>query len=682
MSTPNEKEETEDDLTENGSPGKKGELNLSLAPYVLLAALRVVLTLVPQTGYVQPDEYFQSIEIVTEDIFDVEASRPWEFNVTKPIRSAALPYLYAGLPLFVLKCVAPFIKLWFEYDMVTPYFLVVIPRLTCCLLSFLNDLCLFKICNIYGQNYRARLLTLASSYVLLVYGTRTFSNTIEMTLTSVLIYFVADCMHRSDQVIYQDEYLQECYNKAENMREKVRLNRLRKSLPGHSFSSCLIIASISVLGVFNRPTFIAFAFTPIFFWLHRGLGSKNIGLPEFHLRIVLLGLCALPMTVFLILVDSFYFGYLTWNEIIQKKISLESNFVMTPYNFIQYNAYTSNLANHGLHPRVTHLLLNVPLLYNVLGVAAICAVLSLLYRIIRQRWSELPRIQSIIGLMTSACIIPIALLSIFPHQEPRFIIPITLPLVFLHSQRIRNVHDVQQICEKQDKGLKVFIKKEVSQNYKDKILSVWYLLNMILVLVYGFVHQAGVYPLLDHMSVVMKEKPRLTAVHLVTSFVYPLPISLLRLQHAKTFVIEGRSGLKRYQTARDFFTYEMGLSDTVENAAKKVREVVGTSEKIWQEKRLKYKVFLAIPTSRLAEFEINAYKMNITYFVEQIFYPHVATEAMPDFSLGMFTKCEGFTESECQATISNLSLDFPLHYFSHIIDQCGLALVKINKIIT
>ncbi|KAG8322796.1 hypothetical protein J6590_015787 [Homalodisca vitripennis] len=91
------------------------------------------------------------------------------------------------------------------------------------------------------------------------------------------------------QVIYQDEYLQECYNKAENMREKVRLNRLRKSLPGHSFSSCLIIASISVLGVFNRPTFIAFAFTPIFFWLHRGLGSKNIGLPEFHLRIVLLG---------------------------------------------------------------------------------------------------------------------------------------------------------------------------------------------------------------------------------------------------------------------------------------------------------------------------------------------------------------------------------------------------------
>lgn len=92
------------------------------------------------------------------------------------------------------------------------------------------------------------------------------------------------------------------------------------------------------------------------------------------------GICALPSTVLLILVDSFYFGYLTWNEILEWKISLENNFVVTPFNFIQYNAYTSNLANHGLHPRITHLLLNVPLLYNVLGIAAIYAFLSLLYR--------------------------------------------------------------------------------------------------------------------------------------------------------------------------------------------------------------------------------------------------------------------------------------------------------------
>lgn len=38
---------------------------LSLAPYWFLVVVRIVLALLPQTGYIQPDEYFQSIEIVT-----------------------------------------------------------------------------------------------------------------------------------------------------------------------------------------------------------------------------------------------------------------------------------------------------------------------------------------------------------------------------------------------------------------------------------------------------------------------------------------------------------------------------------------------------------------------------------------------------------------------------------------
>lgn len=33
--------------------------------YYLLAALRIILVLVPQTGYIHPDEYFQSIEVLS-----------------------------------------------------------------------------------------------------------------------------------------------------------------------------------------------------------------------------------------------------------------------------------------------------------------------------------------------------------------------------------------------------------------------------------------------------------------------------------------------------------------------------------------------------------------------------------------------------------------------------------------
>lgn len=55
----------ESEEVKNGNRSEREAIyNSSLAPYILLAVLRVLLTLVPQTGYIQPDEYFQSIEIV------------------------------------------------------------------------------------------------------------------------------------------------------------------------------------------------------------------------------------------------------------------------------------------------------------------------------------------------------------------------------------------------------------------------------------------------------------------------------------------------------------------------------------------------------------------------------------------------------------------------------------------
>jgi phosphatidylinositol glycan class Z len=133
-------------------------------------------------------------------MFDIEVTRAWEFNATFPIRSVALPYCVVGIPYYCLKYVSTFISLWFGVNIRTPYFLLVLPRLFACLLSFVSDYSMYKICYLYGQNYRARLLTLASSYVTLVYGTRTFTNTIEMALNSLLLYIVAYCMRHSDQV--------------------------------------------------------------------------------------------------------------------------------------------------------------------------------------------------------------------------------------------------------------------------------------------------------------------------------------------------------------------------------------------------------------------------------------------------------------------------------------------------
>ena len=57
----------------------------------------------PQPGYIHPDEFFQTVEVVTGDVLSTDTIRTWEFNVTAPIRSMALPHLLFGTPLQMLK---------------------------------------------------------------------------------------------------------------------------------------------------------------------------------------------------------------------------------------------------------------------------------------------------------------------------------------------------------------------------------------------------------------------------------------------------------------------------------------------------------------------------------------------------------------------------------------------------
>lgn len=317
--------------------------------------------------------------MVSGDIMNVEAHRCWEFNSTFPLRTIALSHLTIGVPLIILRIIDILSRSFLMASLRTPYFILLFPRLFYCMLSLINDYCLYKICRLYGQNFRSRLLTLASSYIILVYSTRTFSNSLEMILSSLLIWLVADCMLKSDCIISHNEYLCSKYEKAKNIVEKVNIYKIKSSLPAHSLSKCVQMASVVAIGIFNRPTFIGFAIPPVFFWLIRGLGTKYIGFKDFHVRILCFILSMIPAICFLILVDSFYYGYLTTGEILYLDVSIQ-NFVVTPFNFLKYNLLSDNLAQHGLHSRWLHLMVNVPMLFNVLGMAAIVSILRICYR--------------------------------------------------------------------------------------------------------------------------------------------------------------------------------------------------------------------------------------------------------------------------------------------------------------
>jgi len=57
------------------------------------------MVLMPQSGYIHPDEFFQSVEVVTGDVLSTDTIRTWEFNVTAPIRFQC--YRTFSLPLTV-----------------------------------------------------------------------------------------------------------------------------------------------------------------------------------------------------------------------------------------------------------------------------------------------------------------------------------------------------------------------------------------------------------------------------------------------------------------------------------------------------------------------------------------------------------------------------------------------------
>ena len=63
-----------------------------------------MLVLIPtNTGYIHPDEHFQTIEVIAGDVLELDTHRTWEFNVTAPLRSPSVSYGLFGVPLTLLK---------------------------------------------------------------------------------------------------------------------------------------------------------------------------------------------------------------------------------------------------------------------------------------------------------------------------------------------------------------------------------------------------------------------------------------------------------------------------------------------------------------------------------------------------------------------------------------------------
>lgn len=106
-----------------------------------LICTRILFAVAPQTGYIHPDEYFQSLEVVLGDVYKIKRSKIWEFDDEYPIRNSFIPYLLYGVPCYIMKV---FLQIFQFHGPVSPYLLVIPPRIVMCVLSFLVDFSLAR----------------------------------------------------------------------------------------------------------------------------------------------------------------------------------------------------------------------------------------------------------------------------------------------------------------------------------------------------------------------------------------------------------------------------------------------------------------------------------------------------------------------------------------------------------
>lgn len=313
---------------------------------------------------------------------------------------------------------------------------------------------IFKVSNLENKGKEkswTALLLFSSSTIALVFCTRTFSNTTEAIFFSILFYFCLTT-HKSEQ----------------------------REFPKIKY---ILIGVILSLAFFIRFTSLVFCFFPgLFFLYHSFLQRKSF--PSWAFSLLWVSIPALLTASLFILVDTFYFEKcgtlfsfngvpITFSQLVSLffnhftrmdlllsflcglKLNMEA-FQVTPVNNLFYNLNPSNLALHGTHNRVTHALINAPLLFGPL--------LVFLHPFSKRKSSHI--------LSTLTFFFSLFLLSTAPHQEPRFLLPLSAPLLL--SSRFSSL-------TKSPQSLFFFF-------------SLHLFFHFSLSLFFSFFHQAGVLP--------------------------------------------------------------------------------------------------------------------------------------------------------------------------------------------
>ncbi|PSR94604.1 GPI mannosyltransferase 4 [Coniella lustricola] len=293
------------------------------------------------------------------------------------------------------------------------------------------------------RHRRVAILLVASSYVTWTYQTHTFSNAIETLVVAWSLVLIE------------------------------RTIAAPINTPHTPLLAPAVLGVMVVFGFFNRITFPAFLLIP---------GLRLI--PYFWkspLAFTVVALSALFTAFVAVALDTAFYSphTISWSDLFRHP-------VITPYNNLMYNISPSNLAQHGLHPWYQHTLFNLP---QLIGPAAV-----LLFT------------RPHLSLRLYSAISGISVLSMFQHQEARFLLP-TIPLI-LSSVRLPQNKRILRIW-----------------------VAAWIVFNAFFGILMGIYHQGGVVP----GQVFMSQQPDATTA--IWWKTYMPPIWLL---NGKAEVLETR----------------------------------------------------------------------------------------------------------------------------------------------
>ncbi|CAG8433436.1 1778_t:CDS:10 [Diversispora eburnea] len=372
-------------------------------------------------GYIHPDEFFQSPEIMGESVLGFEVFKPWEFEQSPQCRSIVIPNLYS--------CVKFESLIYLDYVSYT-----------------IAD-------SYYPRNTLKSLLVFASSYTLLIYHTRSFSNTVESILLALCF------------IIYIKGTIPYIPLKRKLGEPSVR----EEFLSNYAF----LLGFLLALGCFTRITFILYAFPIGLAFLHHIFISTRVQQRNWTDKILEMMPACLGFvltTILCVLADSLYFGSLIItfdnNALIKEHIFILLNNPMRILE-IAYNINSDNLAEHGIHPRYLHIL-NFVLLF---GPLVLLTMKDLNASFTYMRFKAKSKYKTVI-IYSGLC--GLLLLSIIPHQEPRFLLPLFVPVIIVPSDRLQKIPRLFWVA--------------------------WAIFNLICAVFYGGLHQAGIIPIIQKLQ--------------------------------------------------------------------------------------------------------------------------------------------------------------------------------------